>query len=279
MRVGSARGLRATSRAFTLIEIFIVGVLISLFATLAIINVQQQFEINKRKAGIGDIRQLATSMSFCYDDIAIFPKFALLDQALDEVAPVVGATRQLVPGFEYMGHPLSALETQIITNWKGPYSAASETRRKIARGGGIVDMVIPESNETVAWQADPWGNPYVLYLVYIYTDLSGRPVYDWIPDATTEPNYFCAAVSYGRNTVPGCSVDTFGQVPAAFQALAERQRLYVTLDKRLPLYRALTETDYNSERLAAISRAPLDGADGVMTGIRDVGSDDIVFEF
>jgi hypothetical protein len=279
MRVLFTTGRLIDARAFTLIEMFIVGVLITLFATLAIINVQQQFEINKRKAAIGDIHQLASSMSFCYNDVNIFPKFAFLDQPLDEIAPFIGATRRLIAGFDYMGHPLTGYEPQIIANWKGPYAAASETRRKIARGGGIVDMILPESGETVSWQADPWGNPYVLYLIYIYSDASGRPVFDWIPSATTEPNYFTAAISYGRNTVPGCKVDTYGQIPDTFKSRAERERLYITVDKRLPVYRALTETEYNAERLSALSRAPLDGVDGVMVGIRDTGSDDIIYEF
>jgi hypothetical protein len=278
MRVNSANIKIIGARGFTLVEIFIVGVLIALFASIAIINIQTQFEINKRKAAIADINRLATSTTFCYNDIAIFPKFCFLDKALDQVAPLVGGIRQLSPDFDYMGHPITALQSNIINNWDGPYAAASASRRKIARQGGIVDMILPYSGETVDWPSDPWGNPYVLYQVYIYNDESGNPVFDWIPDATTEPNYFLGAVSYGRNSVPGAKVDVFDQIPEAFKGIAERERLYVTLDKRIFLYRALTETEYNAERLAVLSRTAPD-AEWRMVGIVDAGSDDIIFEF
>ncbi len=70
------------TRAFTLIELLIVGALIALFAGLAIFGAQQAYLDNQRKAMIGEARQVATSLDLAYADVNFFPALCFLDKSL-----------------------------------------------------------------------------------------------------------------------------------------------------------------------------------------------------
>ncbi len=255
------------NKGFTLIEIFIVGALIALFAAMAIINIQGQFETNLRKITIGETREIGTALSFAYQDVGVFPKFSFLNRSLNMLFQISGPNT-LPPGFDYMGFNLSILQSRILSNWRGGYFSLAGTRNRIAQGrGGTVRMYIPELQTDLPWPADPWGNPYVLYLLYV--DNEGR--YDFINSPVQEPNFFCAVVSYGRNKVPGGTEDTPSNDPV-LSAL----RLYEPYQPAQGIpFRTLTLTEYTPLRASAYSRP----GDAVRPGIVDRGSDDIYYEF
>lgn len=257
-------------KGFTLVEIFIVGSLIALFAALAIINIQQQFQTNLRKITIGETKEIATALSFAYQDIGIFPKFCFLNRSLNMLYQISGST-DLPPDFDYMGYSIATLQRSLKQTWRGGYFALSPTRNRIAQGrGGVVRVLLPTSGEDIEWPADPWGNPYVLYLLYM--DSEGR--YNFILSPTQEPNLFTAVVSYGPNKVPGGSEtitpEKVGQL--------KPYRLYEDYREDLGVpYKMLSVTEFFSPNpKAAVYTDPPDTDE---PGIIDAGSDDIIFEF
>jgi len=275
---------------------FIVGALIALFAGIAIINIQQQFESNKRKAMIGEARQLGTAMGFAKLDTDVYPRIAFLPFS-DRQMQFEAQNRSLAPFYlygilDYTGIGTGATNEQIVrmrTNWQGPYFAASQSRAGTIQGrGGFVQMTIPEvGGDPFRWPADAYSNPWVLYLVSIDT-VNNRPYFinGNPPDAgnpgspTTDADYLTAIVSYGRNRVPGGGPQID---PGSTGAGALPLRLF-TGDFRGQEFTSLTFFEYNLQRAAAISTRFGVGAlppneDGVPAGILDPGSDDIVYEF
>ena len=143
-------------RGFTLVEMFIVGALIALFAGIAVINIQQQFDSNKRKAMIGEARQLGTSLSFAKLDLGIYPRLCFLqysDKQLQfEAIQRLGAGSNFFfyGTMDYSGIGTAPLASTLLANWKGPYFSASQSRGGVGQAsqGGIVNMVIPEISAT-----------------------------------------------------------------------------------------------------------------------------------
>lgn len=276
-----------TNRAFTLIEMFIVGALIALFAGIAIFNIQGQYLINIRKITIAEVNQIHTALSFIKMDTGVFPKLNFLNKALyhPEISVPVQNGRQLsLPGdFDYMGYPIGiGLEATILSEWRGPYYSVSPSRRGVARAvGGIVSMLLPNTGIVSDWPADPYGQPYVLYLIRI--DATGA--LDWVRSATDEANYFAAVVSYGRNRIPGYRGDT-AIPPADFDRL-KTERLYTEGGSgndiygrpRVAEFTALRADEYNDTRLRALTKIGVTGISEDEVGIIDPGSDDIIYEF
>jgi prepilin-type N-terminal cleavage/methylation domain-containing protein len=291
---------------FTLIEILIVAALISLLAGIAAINIQRAYVDNQRKATYGEARNLATALSMANEDIGIYSKLCFLTQnamyvAPPQVAPYTSPGSYLLSGFDYIGYEVNqpaTLARRIIKNWaKGMgtpgYFSAGQGRRGLFQGrrSGMVRMEIPVTNynpvvlppgETQAvydWPADPWGRPYVLYLLYLggVDPRNGRPMVSFLDAPARTPNYALAVVSYGPNGIPGGRED--------YDAATLSQGLSLRLFEKSTLpgvdFRALRPDEYTQARMEAWSFEKLRGTPGplVYPGVVDEGSDDIVIEF
>jgi competence protein ComGC len=281
------RGLIATTRAFTLVEMFIVGALIALFAGIAIFNIQGQYLANIRKITVAEVNQIHTALSFVKMDTGVFPKLNFLNKALyhPEISMLVGNVRQLNlrSDFDYMGYSVGpGLESKILSEWHGPYYSMSQTRRGIGRAvGGLVSMLLPNTGIVSDWPADPYGEPYVLYLIRV-TEEGGL---DWVRSATDEADYFAAVVSYGRNRVPGYRPDI--PIPPDVFLRLKGERLYNEGGSGIDIYgrqlsaqfTALTAREYNEPRLHALSKIARVGPESDEVGIIDPGSDDVIYEF
>ena len=307
---------------FTLIEILIVAALITLLAGIAVINIQAAYVANQRKAALGEARQIATALSFAYEDIGIYPKFCFLPQNVFFVAPNQAAPNAqpgslLVDGFEYMGYDVNrplTLTNRIIKNWaKGTtsngYFSAGQGRRGLFQGrrGGLTRMRIsigqnpiipveqdslpPEQRAIYDWPADPWGRPYVLYLLRLEKGLqtsNGLPRVRFVNGATEAANYALAVVSYGPNNMPGGPEDYAYDTPT--MTIVQRRCLYIKIQDPWADCLALTPTQYNEIgqnpdvpfRAQAWSYVKL-GPDPEMPaghpGIIDAGSDDLIIDF
>jgi type II secretory pathway pseudopilin PulG len=280
-------GFIGTNRAFTLVEMFIVGALIALFAGIAIFNIQGQYLANIRKITVAEVNQIHAALSFVKMDTGTFPKLNFLNKALyhPEISLLTGNVRQLYlrDDFDYMGYPIgSALESTILSQWRGPYYSVSHTRRGIGRAiGGVVSMLLPNTGIVTDWPADAYGEPYVLYLIRV-TETGGL---DWVRSATEEANYFAAVVSYGRNRVPGYKADM--PIPVADFNRLKNERLYkeggsgndVYGNPRAAQFTALTSDEYDQTRLRALTKIGRGGISEDEVGIIDAGSDDIIYEF
>ena len=283
------RGFIPTNRAFTLIEMFIVGALIALFAGIAIFNIQGQYLANIRKITIAEVNQIHTALSFVKMDTGIFPKLNFLNKALfhrEVSVPVLGVdARQLNlrNDFDYMGYAIGpGIESTILSGWSGPYYSVSHTRRGIARAvGGVVTMLLPNTGIVTDWPADAYGEPYVLYLIKV-TETGGL---DWVRSATEEANYFAAVVSYGRNRIPGYRADR--PIPPDDFNRLKNERLYreggsgsdIYGRSRAAEFTALTAAEYNQTRLQALTKIDRPGISEDEVGIIDPKSDDIIYEF
>jgi prepilin-type N-terminal cleavage/methylation domain-containing protein len=298
--------------AFTLIEILIVAALISLLAGIAIINIQSAYQSNQRKATLGEGRSVATALSFAYEDVGIYPKLCFLSQGIFDIAPPQTAPYTqpgtfLLSGFEYTGYDVNTPATmtnRIIKNWvKGAgsqgYFSAGSGRRGLFQGrrGGIVKMEIPmdiynpqvlpsgQALPIYDWPADPWGRPYVVYmLIRAGNQSSGLPLVRF-PNSTTDIArgniYALAVVSYGPNGIPGGPED----YNAATLAMGLSYCLYSRDDRLYPGppgqsdYRALRPQEYNAARRDAWSYVKLLGQNPPSyIGVIDPGSDDLIID-
>ncbi len=332
--------LTANRRGFTLVELVIVGALIALFSTLAIFGVQQQFRSNIRKATIGETRQLAQSLDFANLDTSVFPKLCWLGQSEEQMRLLgdqVSAGNDLIP-FDDVdiygrrpggGANRLSFATRMSQNWEGSYFAMSQSRAGAAQGrGGFVYMVLPElgvptgvfngpnstSTPSIRWPADPYNNPYVVYLLDIDRGPTGTDqaqlqfVTDDSPEnATTKGNFVNAVVSYGPNHVPG-GHEFFRadfQRPAGSEADvldepgagAFQFRLYSGFPgsriNGIVTFQYLERDEFTPERANVWSRDFIiewqgtlfnvadiaEDENGQPSGIADTTSDDIVFEF
>jgi len=297
---------RLKQTGFTLIEILIVAALIALLAGIAAINIQRAYVDNQRKATFGEARNIATALAFAYEDIGVYPKLCFLQHNVFFIAPPQAPPLNVpgpyvVSGFEYIGYEVNQSPTvanRIISNWaKGMgspgYFSAGGGRRGLFQGrrGGMVKMEIPveiyqqvvmPTGQTVPiydWPADPWGRPYVVYMLYqdgVTPD--GLPNVHFLDKPTRAPNYALAVVSYGPNGIPGGPSD----YDAAYLAQGQQYALF-TRDRTYPDqsdYRALRPDEYNDQRRDAWSYVKLRGEDPPSyIGVIDPGSDDIVIDF
>jgi len=293
--------------AFTLIEILIVAAMISLLAGIAIINIQSAYQSNQRKATYGEGRSIATSLSFAYEDIGMYPKLSFLSQGIfdiapPQVAPYTSPGSRLVSGFDYMGYDVSSpaiLTARIIKNWvKGAgsqgYFAVGAGKKGLFQGrrGGIIRMEIPMDiyNPVVLpmgqalpiydWPADPWGRPYVVYMLFREgNQASGLPRVRFANGPMDNaPVYALAVVSYGPNGMPGGPED----YDAATLAIGLSMCLYSRDDRLYPAqsdYRALRPQEYTAARRDAWSFVKLLGQNPPpYIGVIDPGSDDIIVD-
>ena len=128
-RANTIGGFRRRRQAFTLIEMLIVAALLAIFASLAIINMSTQLNLNKQKAAVAECRQIATALSFVNDDMSLFPKLNFLRFNLTNLqnealqgTPVINNT-----GFEMYGNVVGDLGTRLKRGWKGRTSRPTRT--------------------------------------------------------------------------------------------------------------------------------------------------------
>lgn len=228
---------RRAQRAFTLIEMLIVAALISLFSALAVINIQTQLENNRRKAIIGESRQIGTAMELAYTDLGFFPSIALLDRTLTSLEleserlfngnpnTLFGAMHPyLLPTAPFVGtsNRDSNIERSKL-NWAGAYLSSAQTRSPVSSGqGGTRDMNVYNgingNAPAVRWPLDGYNNPWMFYSLNIDRANPGAPTLYFVTetfdpltsnivanttDGSVDGNYVNAIVSYGRNNVPG----------------------------------------------------------------------------
>jgi prepilin-type N-terminal cleavage/methylation domain-containing protein len=264
-------------RAFTLIEMLIVAALLAIFASLAIINMSTQLNLNKQKAAVGECRQIASALSFVNDDMGLFPKLNFLRFNLSNLqsealqgTPVINNT-----GFEMYGNVVGDLGTKLSRLWKGPYLAPNSDK--------LVNMQFTANGvlKSEKWPADPWGNPYVVYLTYTNPNATAPEDRErFIDGAGKTPNYAACVVSYGRNRVPG-----LGELPLPpdVQARAALRLYNETADPTT--FQLLDAQQLNGagrvERIDMIRLgAPLAVPNNPnLPRVRQPGADDRVFEF
>jgi len=222
------------SSGFTLMEILIVAAVIAIMAGIAIFNIQEFYQSSVRKGTIGESSQIGTAVSMARDDLGFFPKLNYL------VLPASLITRAsnglLRADFDYMGffnsisggNPNNAAPPDLNAHWISErwqtmgYAAMSQARNRISQGrGGIVRVRLPSgkggktsdnrdigqdalSDSLVDWPADPWGNPYVLYLLRVEKKpAAGTPAWRFVTSLNEPPDFAVSVVSYGPNGVPG----------------------------------------------------------------------------
>ena len=202
---------RSSSKGFTLVEIIIVASLITILSSIISINYRTWLTSNKRKSAIGDLRTLAHTVANAHFDLQMFPKFCYLYEPRETIGLV-----SLPLDFEAMGHPqidgtvLFLRQRSIMKKWKGPYYNSPASRSTLTPGLGYVTKMQLPGGQKLDWPADPWGNPYVIYLVKI--DASAE--IDFISNPFEKPNYKAIVVSYGPNRIPGGTADKSKMLPA-----------------------------------------------------------------
>ncbi|MCX8036038.1 MAG: type II secretion system GspH family protein [Candidatus Sumerlaeia bacterium] len=290
---------------FTLVEILIVAALMSLLAGIAAINIQRAYVDNQRKATYGEAYNIKTALCFAFEDIGLYPKLCFLQRPILYLAPPTYAPftqpgGQLVSGFEYMGYEVNQSPTlvqRVVNNWaKGMgspgYFSAGSGRRGLFQGrrGGMCLMEIPvdiysnpvlamgENRPVYEWPSDPWGRPYVVYMLRLAGMKSnGLPDVRFVNSYSETANYALAVVSYGPNGIPGGRDD--------YDAATLNQGFQLRLYDRSTIpgvdFRALRPQEYTAARCEAWSFTKLLGTPGPLAypGVIDEGSDDIVVEF
>lgn len=308
---------RNGKRGFTLIEILIVGALIALFSGLAVISIQQVFQSNVRKAAIGETRQIATALEFANLDTSVFPRLSWLSQSPEGMRLIgtqIGVGDAIFTRLDINGRLTGAAgANRIFNQWDGPYFAVATSRAGTAQGrGGFAYMLFPDlpangpnsatGTGGIRWPADPYNNPYVVYMLDIDFNTSQL---SFVTDeavgnqpATRKGNYVNAVVSYGPNNYPGGT--EFNRVPyeGADQSSIGPGPYALRLYRGRPDFRPpakgvvthqyLTQNELNIPRANAWSQdfftnvpggnQPQD-ENGNPVGITDTASDDIVFEF
>ncbi|MGF1573969.1 MAG: type II secretion system protein [Sumerlaeia bacterium] len=231
--LGRSSGLRV-QRAFTLIEMLIVAALISLFSALAVINIQTQLENNRRKAIIGESRQIGTAMELAYTDLGFFPSIALLDRTVTSLEleserlfsgsdeTLFGALHPYVlPTAPFVGtsNRSSSIERS-KRDWAGAYISSAQTRSPVSSGQGgtramNVYQGISPNSPPIEWPLDGYNNPWMFYSLHIDRTNPASPFLYFVTeteadsnvantsDGSVDGNYVNAIVSYGRNNVPG----------------------------------------------------------------------------
>jgi prepilin-type N-terminal cleavage/methylation domain-containing protein len=235
-------------RGFTLIEMLIVAILITLFSSLAIFSVQQLYDDARRKTVHDDVKQIGTALHFAYEHIGFIPRIHLLGRPLNEVTFQLGGQTIINPAFDTYGYlPFDPPQvTTVQRKWAGSYIGVIKNRETMSRGDrGLVWMRLPDRDSIalgtvgdldlsrVKWPADAWGNPFVVYQVtsdnlFITTDnprglrLIQRP--------GELANKITAVVSYGPNGVPGGNENTLTQSPQFIQNVLQPASLFVVGD-------------------------------------------------
>lgn len=296
-------------RGFTLLEILIVGALITLFSGIAIIAVQQMFDENRHKAMYPEAQQIGTALSMAYNAIGFYPRLHTLNQQHSNIV-VQGSSNQLLalPHMDTYGYLNATMKAAVVdTNWKGPYSAKSSTRLSQSQRA-YVKMRLPDQQtiaytqlwqqqaavniQIVDWPADTWSNPWMVYQVHKEI-VAGEPVYRLVRPGTedNEPDFKNCVVSYGANHVPGGNSETASNLPAYYDFLKNQASLYFEDPSGQANY-VLRSFGSNQFRLSDLTSDQLGGSFNYATysngtpdpkigavGIFDEGTDDVVWEF
>jgi type II secretory pathway pseudopilin PulG len=299
------------AKAFTLLEILIVGALIALFSGMAIFGIQQQFRSNVRKAAIAETRQIATALDFANLDTEVFPRLCWLSESREGLdlfsARIDGSDSPYVfSRLDVGGRVTYENKANALRNlWAGPYFALSQTRSGLSQGrGGFCYMLFddmpatdensPSTNYGYRWPADPYNSPYVVYMLDVNVASESLSFANYNNPLDNEKgNYANAVVSYGENLIPGGpdstkvpfnganTVDALGD--SGYQFRLFKGRPGFVSDKGLITHKYLTISEFVEDRAAVWNSQFFTPAVtswyGAGPGITDSGSDDIIFEF
>ena len=131
------------------------------------------------------------------------------------------------------------------------------------------------SPKVVAWPTDPWGTPYVVYL--LKTDNKHPYGYDFVKKATDRADFDVLFVSYGPDRVPG-SYSSKARNPQEVGD-KENQRLFNLSGSPDYEYVALNlqegDDDYTPLRLQGYSEVKA-GVNPGWIGVIDPNSNDII---
>ncbi|MCE5229134.1 prepilin-type N-terminal cleavage/methylation domain-containing protein [bacterium] len=239
--IGAAHRQHAR-RGFTLLEILIVAMLITLFSGIAMFAVREMYEQNRYKAMPVEASQIGSALSFAFNDIGFYPRLHLLNQSLNTMAITTSANLLLSrPHPDTYGYYNATIKANTInTKWAGPYGGKSPVRVSVGQRATVkmhlVDIQtlgykqqfqqLADINiETVDWPADTWGNPWMVYHVSKSVDSSGRVTYK-LAKPDEQPDFLNAVVSYGANHVPGGNLYTQAGNPAYYDEMKTRSALY-----------------------------------------------------
>jgi len=293
--------LAGSRRGFTLIEILVVSLVIALLSSIAVINIQQFVDNNKRKVVIADMRSLATAVGFAHDDMGFYPKLAFLqssrrDPALGLYNPLATGDPDRIERFHgfFQAYDLIYQPDIPLRLWKGPYLNPSQSRAGAAQGqGGLAyvqmlnDPAFPPGNNVIEWPADVWDSPYCLYLMKWQLGPSGQYERRFLGrdiDGTLldnewreSPDAFTAIVSYGKNRVPGLGDYPDGAVETTRRATRLFTESSLTGVSPQPKYIMLGYQSFTQAMRLVLQNAP--ASVGAGPGILDPGSDDLIIEF
>jgi type II secretory pathway pseudopilin PulG len=284
-----------SSSGFTLIEILVICAILAILTSLLTINVRETMQQTERKASFADARSVANALTTAYFDIGFFPRVGYLNFAVPELKVIAGSAAVLPKSFDAMGFPDDRLAGKIgavYANWGkgGSYLTISAERSNLVAGGSggyLCKMNVPDLTTVgyspLTWPADPWGNPYVVYLVKVLdgttpvgpggavTTASGMQC-SWIASPSEEPTYKALVVSYGPNGFPGGPAD--GKLPAGktVDGLLNTYGLFRTTGTP-NRFTALRSSELSAAQIKALS-TELGYSEG-LPGIMDDGSDDI----
>lgn len=293
-----------TARGFTLLEILIVAMLITLFSGIAIISIQTLYDQNRYKAMFAEAAEIGTSLSFAYNDMGIYPRLCLINQPRNTM--VITSTNNTLlarPHMDTYGYLTATMKASVLnTSWKGPYGGKSPARLSQGQRSFVTMRLVDIQTigyaaqfktaadidiQLVDWPADTWANPWMVYQVS-KTVANGQPTYRLI-EPGEEPNFLNAVVSYGANRIPGGNQETQIRLAAYYDEMKNRSALYFEsgggtppADFELRSYRSniLPLSTLTSQQLQDSFYYPgtADRRIGAV-GMLEEGTDDIVWKF
>jgi len=279
---------------FTLLEVVIVAALLVLLSGLLVVNLAEMRHRSTVAAGESEAQSMATAVGFAYNAVGIFPNLGYL--ALPKVLlSRPGQPDEVRQFFDYMGFYNDAAgrkaPSSILRNWSstGFYGWAQ------GRDKALIKVQLPDrSIPPIDWPSDPWGNPYVLYLVKYIEGGSPTP-YRFIDTAKENPDFMAALVSYGPDMIPGSVTGIPDRFPGNQFPALKTARLYQDARDVDPGSSAqffmLPFTEYNGEPLRRKIIGPDSGTTfrndfipGAGAGVNLLGllhprSDDIIVTF
>ncbi len=264
------------NRGFTLVEMLIVAALISIFSALAVFNITTQLNLNKQKAAVAECRQLATALTFANDDLGFLPKLCFLRYNLPNLqSALLGTPTTANTMVEAYGNQVGDLGTRLTRQWKGSYMSFNSDK--------VVKMQFNAhgANREFEWPADPWGNPYAVYLIYSDPKETNQLNREKFIDAAGKTADFSACVaSYGRNRVPG-----LGDLPTGQESARADLRVYRDDQSDPRKFFLLNAAELNdakrSQRIDMIRLGPplVTPVDPNLPRMREPLCDDRVYEF
>ncbi len=289
-----------SSSGFTLIEILVICAILAILSSMLIFNVRETMQQTERKASFADARSVANALTTAQFDIGFLPRIGYLNFAVPDLQRLASSQYVLPKSFDAMGFPdgmLTGKTSQVYTNWGkgGSYLNIGAERAGLVAGGSsgyLCKMEIPDlgssADKLLIWPADPWGNPYVVYLIKVRygppttPDGPGAVVYNgatysWIGSPTEEATYLAAVVSYGANGIPGGFADEKLNVAAGDpNTVVNIYGLYRTTGTP-GQFTALRSSELMSGNQTKALRRDFGYAPGGgIPGILDDGSDDII---